>query len=77
MHQPIFMVSKISSTLFIACQSLKMLPIAFLFVILSVCFADDGLTRCDPPSGQPNCVCHRKYGVVDLTKIALNDGNPR
>ena len=32
--------------------------------------------RCTPPSGKPNCVCETNDGVIDLTSMSYQDGNP-
>ena len=34
-------------------------------------------SQCSPVSGKPGCVCQHPDGIIDLTKIASNDGTPR
>lgn len=53
---------------------LNMLVIAIPFSLLLL--SAKAQDKCTPPSGKPNCVCETTDGVIDLTSMSYQDGNP-
>lgn len=37
----------------------------------------EGQQACQPPLGEPSCVCETPDGAIDLTSLSSHDGSPR